>query len=569
MPNRIAECAPLDLLKKYSWIILLATTLLIHGSNLFASWRFEDGYLLNNAAPYSPLLFFVDAEVSRQFSYAYITPWQGVFFHISAAINTPFWSYFLLLTIIFLCALLTYHLLTRIISPELSLFACLFFLLSPGTVAIAGMLMTAHYALGLLFFLITLATFSSKNRSLYMISVVSFAFACLCKEIYIPLPIALFFIFNGNLKNRIIKTMPFILALAVYFLWRWHVLGSFLGSTAGNSGSPLPWESFFSQLVQALLGHGISAWILLTIIAFIIFSSLRMKIINTQPNFFIIATSLVLFLIPLFAIRRFGFDGLATRYAFFPAWGLAIGLAYLCHHMQNTNKNIRTLTPIALLIFLIPSTFNYKSFLNEAARPMEQVYRALESSYNKETLIIVPSFSGTEYVAHYSDLQATNKPTTSAKLLKIEEDLFSINSSQTVLIYNNECKCLKDNYLQAIKLRNDLINELRSGVGRQWKGEVKFEMDHSLHSGKVVWQFEPWRDGHYEFRSDFLSINLPAAGSSRFGGSYAARPWRFYIRYRSPQGWAVQTPWLLMPIAHDTKVIWDEKQSCHSPWCKN
>ena len=56
-------------------LILATVTLVMHHSALNGFWRSDDGWLLGFAACYAPWEYFFLPSITREISYAFVTPW--------------------------------------------------------------------------------------------------------------------------------------------------------------------------------------------------------------------------------------------------------------------------------------------------------------------------------------------------------------------------------------------------------------------------------------------------------------------------------------------------------------
>ena len=190
-------------------ILLTIVCLLLYYSALSGGWRYDDGPHLYFTAKYSPWEYFFIPEIMREQSWANLTPWNAFFYEI----GLPFFGlnatghYAHLLIIIWATAVATYFLLRLWLSPLKALIGPLVFLSMPPTGAIAQMLMTGHYAYGLLFTIIALYFYVASLRNnrwwFALVGAIFYLLACWCKELYVPLVGVLLFLPEANWKKRI------------------------------------------------------------------------------------------------------------------------------------------------------------------------------------------------------------------------------------------------------------------------------------------------------------------------------------------------------------------------------
>ncbi|MBC7940450.1 MAG: hypothetical protein H7Z19_11900, partial [Chitinophagaceae bacterium] len=172
---------------------LALLTAVLHGSAVGGGWRFDDAPHLQFVATYSPWQYFGVREVMLRQSYAHITPWNALFYEI----GLPWFGldarghHVHLLVVLWATALASFALLQRWLHVVPALAGAVLFLAMPPTAVVGQLLMTGHYAYGLLFSVLSLHCFAgtlqrSGARPAWL-AAFFYALACLCKELYVPL----------------------------------------------------------------------------------------------------------------------------------------------------------------------------------------------------------------------------------------------------------------------------------------------------------------------------------------------------------------------------------------------
>lgn len=76
-------------IQKTTWLVLfllISVALVMHSSALDNFWRFDDGWLLGFASCYAPWEYFFVLAVTREISYAFVTPWHPLIYDINLAL---------------------------------------------------------------------------------------------------------------------------------------------------------------------------------------------------------------------------------------------------------------------------------------------------------------------------------------------------------------------------------------------------------------------------------------------------------------------------------------------------
>lgn len=251
--------------------LLALLVAVLHGSALGTGWVFEDPALLDYAARYTPRQYFTEPAVMRLLSYAHVTPWSPLSFDLGLQLFglDPRGHHLLLLAVLWACACATWALLRTRLDDRLALACAALFLALPPTGVVAQLLITAHYAWGLLFSIAACAAWACALREDRLAWAAAAAGACalasLCKELYALLPLALLAWPGVPIQRRLRLAWPLILAVIGYALLRWAVVGGVGGYATWQVGGSLlrPLADGLARapgtLAGAILGHGLPA----------------------------------------------------------------------------------------------------------------------------------------------------------------------------------------------------------------------------------------------------------------------------------------------------------------------
>ena len=303
----------------FAGLLFAFLTIVIHGGNLFGSWRWDDGVHMAYANAFSPLQYFFEPEITRLQSGANVSPWNAFFYDINLNLfgMHPAGHYGHMLLVLWLAACLFYLLLRNWLSPLSAFIGVAVFLLGKPTLHIAAGLMHGHYATGLLFSFLTLLGWVNhvqRGGHLWLpFSVFAYLLAVACKEIYVPLVIILPFIPVASWRQRLRFWAPYISITVFYVAWRYMVLGRFLGGYERNKFSYEAAVEQFLNIPYFLFG-AIPGF--LFFIPFFFFFSMAAR--RRKIDWLLCFVGAVITLLPLIPLTSFPGIHQADRYLFGP-----------------------------------------------------------------------------------------------------------------------------------------------------------------------------------------------------------------------------------------------------------
>ena len=241
-------------------LLLLLVCFGLHRSALSGGWQFDDGAHLLMAAKYAPWQYFFVPEVMLESTYAHITPWNVFFYEMGLPFFglNPVGHYVHLLLVLWGGAYATFFLLGEWLPKPYALFGAVLFLAMPPVAGVAQMLMVGHYVYGLLFTVLALLAFNRAvltGQTRYaLLTAGLYALACLCKELYVPLPAVLLFLPVKTWQLRLRSLLGVAVVAVAYVGFRWWVLG---GGGGQSSIAPLAFLDGASwlRLQQSLFGN--------------------------------------------------------------------------------------------------------------------------------------------------------------------------------------------------------------------------------------------------------------------------------------------------------------------------
>jgi hypothetical protein len=260
-----------------------------------------------------------------------------------------------------------------------------------------GWITRKHYLWGFLLSLIVLYLFKrweeNKRKILLFLSLLSSLLAFLFKEAYAILPVVIFFVSSGAMKERAKKTLPYFFVLAVYLFWRMYMLGS-IGGYPGSTEKSFMF--FLNKLFHMpmdlsgnLFGFSLFPFFLLVIIAFF---NARMFL------FFIIM--LIIVVSPFIFFPEGGFL-LANKALSFVAV-ISLAMSYIADRLSSRRKSLL----VIFIILLIPILFGSVSKTSDSQNVVIQLSRNYDiaskeiiESKDKKILIVG------NYAYYFSNLE--------------------------------------------------------------------------------------------------------------------------------------------------------------------
>lgn len=544
-------------------IVLFILCIGLHHSALSAGWRFDDGPHLYFVALYSPWQYFFVPEVMQHQSWAHITPWNAFFYEM----GLPFFGlqssghYAHLLLILWLVSVATFIFLRLWLTPLAALMGAILFLTMPATGAIGQMLMTGHYAYGLLFTILALYFFVRavrEQRLAFSIVAASFyALACLCKELYVPIIMVLLFFPEKNWRVRLHYLWPFLvvaLAYSICRIWVLHGIG-------GYGGSPTTGMIAIADVVRGfvrnLFGH---EWSWRIVIAYLCIAFVTILLIKKRAiNYLFLISILIVLSVPIIPMLKVGFnDAVSARLLFLISWACAVFFAWL------TNSN-RFHAPM-LVVVALALTFSQQKTINEVAglaKVLEQQNHFMITK-NKDSVLLPIDYNYLHYleaIGRASMMQASNNPPT---FLRDEESFSKLGEEIGAKIhqFDSQCQCITP---IGRKYYLDRVHNFRSKIlaGSEELLNIHFQIqDHGLK--KIFsWKLSSSSEGIYKlYIREFGMLKITSEGNYAFGLDTTGPRQdllHLYIHLESPEGWIARSPILTINPNITNQVSWRGK----------
>lgn len=525
--------------------ILALLCLLLHHSAFSAGWRFDDGPHLFFTATYAPWQYFFVPDIMREQSWAHITPWNAFFYEIGLPFFglSPAGHYAHLLFIIWASAIATFLLLRLWFTPLASFMGAALFLSMPATGTIGQLLMTGHYAYGLLFTILAFYFFvrGIRENSLHksLTAAGFYALACLCKELYVPIIAILLFYPEGSWKKRLRHLWAALLVAITYAAVRLLILQGIGGYGQPPISGQLTLNEILTGFFSSLLGND---WIAGFIVLYCSISLLLVKTLYPQRISILFLLSIVITIsLPILPMLQNGFgDILSSRFLFFFSWVLAMGMVWLTHTKQ---AHAITLAVIAgMLIFSQQQTIVK---IANNGRLMETENQFLIE--NEQSGLFLPfQYRDLNYLSLIQKANLILTGRHSPTLIRSDKELISLSekSNTTVYTYNDThhyVESLTDNQLREIT--NHLRQQLSAGSNQSL--DIHVAIENQGRRKLLQWKFSG-PPGHFLLHiRDYGMLALPTSGSMAFGMDIvgpAKTETQAYVYLVSPEGWIARSP---------------------------
>ncbi len=535
-------------------LLLALACLALHGRALDNGWQFDDPGVLAFVTRFSPWQYFTQLEVMRYQSHAFITPWGTFGYEIGLALFglQPRGHYGLLLLVLWGSAFVTWRLLRATVGGPLALTAAVLFLAMPGTAAIAQTLMTVHYAYGLLFTLLAIAAWRRALRQdslpWAMASATLYALACLCKELYVPLPLVLALWPAAPWRLRLRRLAPVLMVALGYTLLRLWVLGGIGGyAVAAAVGGPglqhgwaaLPWV--LAGLRRLVVGPGWTGLLALLTIALLLLVPWRRRL---PPGLTLGAAAMLLVpVLPMLLLTDFPYG--VERLGLALGWTLAV--------LVVLRARQRPAMAWLLLPLVVLQVLGQQQVVERlrATHPPSAAENAFLARPGAGQFLLPHAFVQVGYRELMRQAAARVNGQPSAEVLPDIEALMALGPAQgrTVMAWRDDCRCLRplgEDYERRVQ---DHQRRLQAGAGRPLQVQLAIERQGRYRLFR--WHIEG-SEGRPVFDIRRVGrLALPRAGVLPFvpdAMTPLTDPAQLRVGLETPDGALIRTPLLALPL---------------------
>lgn len=239
-----------------SWVLLAFAA---YSFQLSGGWRFDDGHHLAFLAGHGHFEYIYDAAAARLQSGAHYTPFNILTYdipHRLAPFSRPAWFYAFHIALIGLAAAALHAYLRLLAGRAGGLVGAIVFLLGFPMAGMSGQLMVGHYIVGFGFAGLCLHAYERAARMgrASLAAVPLYLLACLSKEIFLPLILFPALDPRFGLRQRLLRTLPWLAAAALFWLVRTLVVANVVGGY--NDGLPAPPLAALRDVLGGLYAYG-------------------------------------------------------------------------------------------------------------------------------------------------------------------------------------------------------------------------------------------------------------------------------------------------------------------------
>ncbi|RYF80575.1 MAG: hypothetical protein EOO29_13435 [Comamonadaceae bacterium] len=538
-------------------LILLVACALLHADALQAGWDHDDPVLLRFATAHAPWQYFGVREVMLQQSYAHVTPWNVFFYDMLlpwVGLDAR-WHHLHLLIVLWLSAVATWALLRRWLDDGAALVGAVLFLCMPSTAVVAHLLMTGHYAYGLLFSVLAIHAWlhALERDSLKWASLAAafYALACLCKELYAPLPAVLLFWPWGSLRQRAYLFAPVLAVAAAYAALRLWLFSGVGGYTRTSEDLAPYLAAALGHLGRAAVSTGWKGLAVGLLLLAGLASAIR-RGLRPRPAF--IAAGAVALLLPIVPVLpRLGAEGISLRLFHVAGWALAVVMASLLPRAP-----LRWVAVASLLAVLVLGQRQAVQTLagNHGAQSAENQF-LIDAPAG--AMLMSYGFQANGYLAAMAQTVDRVRSSPAAAVIHDEDELLALGArrGEQVHVWDPACACMAPLGPRYGPMVKNFSDRVAAGSGRPLSVELR--LDDWGRQKRLSWKING-ESGTARFDSHQSGrFYIPREGEFGFGLDASVLPAEVFpvrVTVEAPDGAWVRTPLLKVPLRGTHTVVW-------------
>jgi hypothetical protein len=296
------------------------------------------------------------------------------------------------------CCILLYVVLRNYLKPFFAWLGVMLFAISLPVSFDIGWITRRHYLWGFFFMLVAVHFFTQwendKKPFKIILSLVCTLISLLFKEAYAVLPLFVLLLATGSPFVRIRKSIPFLIVLVMYLLWRLFILGSMGGYPGFSDTSFLVLSKKMITMPFDLSGSLFGLWFLpIALVLLIGFFDIRVALLTGVAAYMV--------MLPFIFSPATGFLMANKALAFTAVFSFM--LAYLVQSVFRKNKwmaaAVIAFIYIPILVGAFSKTLAGQEVVMKLSGNFEKVSNALIESKNRKVLTI------SNYAYYFSNLE--------------------------------------------------------------------------------------------------------------------------------------------------------------------
>jgi hypothetical protein len=394
-----------------------------------------------------------------------------------------------------------------------------------------------------------------------MFSAALYLLASACKEIFVPLPLILFFAGPDRFKPRIHALAPFILIAALYVGWRYSVLGALVGKYEDTTTSVFErfaeMGTFLLQLFHSS-NETAAASALLAAATGVGVSQLLIGRERAPVLLFACATAAAM---PLYVLAGKSLLNEPNRYLFVPWFLLSLLLGYVAGRAPIPGWARIIVAGTLVLSTITLAQDHRRAGLADEALFWEALYSRLSDLGDNEYMLLPPDRNGANVsglahrfaVAHAKITGQPYRPdflVTSASALR-----HRLEGGADVYRFEVSCRCFAAQSTQVLIAEAMRLDEQRQRqLGMHQIEPRRLTIDLAFQDRFLTWELGPYREGSYAIFLDRVPVLRPISRSGR--SFFSDRPVTVQVLYRAPEGWSALSPELTLNPDVSRRLEW-------------
>ena len=508
---------------------LAAAVLLLYRKIVALWWMYDDAYLIHIAVVRRWTEYFANRDVWQSMPQHLFTPLLTASYDVELSLfglNARAW-YALQLVEVAAVSIAIYAALRLWLTRPYAFGGALLFLFGVPLCNLATELMLMHYMESLGLAVLSLVTFVLAARTarpaLFVASAALYLAAMLAKEVAVPLPLLLAVLPGRRWRGLI----PHAIALAIYTIWRWAMLGTLFGGYGWAVNNP--WTLIGSLPLKVAASFGAAA---------LIMSIGVLLALRSRRGATLVFIGFLIAVAPIIPVS----SHFERRFALVP-W------LWLCASFVAGVSTLRprlgySLLATAALIALFANRDEWRSQYGAALRMSDEA-RAF-FSLRSDSLLRNPAVP----------------PAAMGELRWMKED-YERRPRGGGWFYDDLFLCQGGGSGKRVwQYENGQVTQITRripSIARRYCGAVRPNAPLATefhHRGDTLhWRFGPYGDGSWRvvFGDGMQAFDVPAADAFRLGD---VRSIALRVRYASPQRWVTYSPEIKLDFVNRPDFSW-------------
>jgi hypothetical protein len=519
---------------------LVLLTILLYRKVLALWLTYDDANMLRTTFDYSFLDIFRNPRVWPQ---QLFTPMLPVSFHALRRIFgfNPSRFYVLQLAIAAVTIALVYAAVRQFLDWKRSLAAAALFAAGPPICSVVTQLSTIHYFIAIAFCAAAVIAYAVALRrpsvAMDVLSVLCYFLAMLSKEVAIPLPLLLIALPLRDVRTRVRFVIGHAVAVVLYFLWRYALLGTFLGAY-GWQIDAAEWPRLIVLLPLRIMEGAAGAGLAVGLLVIVLMTLTIAFAIRNRAALMLLLAAIVVAGAPLIPLAK----EVNRRYVAVPwlAWSIAFAAA-------TTRRNGRLATALLVAVPLLAVAANREEWRKEfpLRRRMSDEARFYFYDMPAGALLRGP-LTPPAAMGEVQWLRTIHFGRPAGGWFY--DDIFLCSGGAgSKRVFGFEGRHIVD-----ITPR---ITEITSRFCSSIREDAPLSANFHYRKPALYWDLGPYTDGRYTavLANGIQAFEIPRRDALNLPGMTAVT---LRIRYDSPAGWTTYSPEIAIDFARNPVVKW-------------